>query len=310
MRLYDVTRTSKGRRGSLTRVCVLISHSHLHAQLYVCAVWQDIQDDLVQCMENIRNSRIENERKQVLRTRWRYLEDTLTELSKSPEARDYNISVGDIALMPEIREILDSANEVVLDEALLEEVSAGFSDMIERWKRNVDNQLRELVVKSQPATASSEPESKAPKRKTRARAKAERKPDVLELATTRFHCNSCNQQSRALYYPGVLAHECLRDRQFAADDIFAKLLYEARGRFMEPILCNLDKLTVAQPSAAAEAVIRLCGKDPQVVTAQEMNELDVMLLQKGEKGGKGDNTIRTWRSAVRLLFVSRSMASS
>lgn len=256
---------------------------------------------MVQCIEQVRKDRLANKRMKILQKRWASLRSTLIKLSKCAEARAYDISVGDIAFMPEVRAIVDAADDVAIDAAGLEKE---FSGMIEQWKDTAAIQLRELVTKSRPVPDPPQPEAKRMTRKGKARAQAERKFDVLELATTRFHCNRCNKTSKALYYPGLLAHPCLRDSSCSAkEDVYTQFVF---GKFanMEhrpTVLRRFDVLSVAQPSAAADAVIRLCGKNPDVVTAQEMDALDVMIL-------RGDAMIRTWRSAVRLTFMSRYAA--
>ena len=253
---------------------------------------------MVQCMERIKRDRLRDERAKLRQKRWNSLQPTLIELSRRPEARAYDINVGDIALMPEIREIADAANNAVVNEASLEEVSAKFPDMIERWKDTAAHKLRELVMKSRPVPDPPQPEpAKRITRSGKAKAEAERKLDVLELATTRFHCKRCDG---ALYYPGLLAHACLRDCSCSTrEDVYTQFVFR-RLRNLQThaaILRNFDLLSVAQLSAAATAVIQLCGKDPEVVTANEMNALGVMLL-------RGDANIRAWRSAVCLSFSS------
>ena len=259
---------------------------------------------MIQCMEDVRRDRLKNERRRVLRQRWKSILDTLLELSRRPEARAHDISLGDIALMPEIREIMDAADDVVVDETSLDEVVANFSGMIERWKDTAATQLRKLIMESRPVTDALQRETRRMTRKGKAKAQAEHRPDVLELATTRFHCKRCNEKSKALYYPGLLSHECLRDHSHSEEeDVYKDFVLrqvEDLQVYTMP-LYYFDLLQVAQPSAAAAAVIRLCGKDPEVATAEEMNALNVMLL-------RGDTMIRTWRSAVRVPFLSYYVA--
>ena len=256
---------------------------------------------MVQCIEQARQDRLANERMKILQKRWASVQGTLNKLSKCAEARAYDISIGDIAFMPEVRAIVDAADDVAIDVAGLEEE---FSGMVGRWKDTAAIQLRELVTKSRPVPDTPQPEVKRITRKAKAKAKAERKFDVLELATTRFHCKRCNEKSKALYYPGLLSHECLRDHSYSEkEDVYTQFVFGklAKMERRPTVLRRFDVLSVAQPSAAADAVIRFCGKNPDVVTAEEMDALGVMLL-------RGDAMIRTWRSAVRLPLLSRYTA--
>lgn len=236
-------------------------------------------------MKQAREDRLAREYMEKLRGRWDALHATLKTLLERPEARAYDVGIGEIALMPEIREVADAPDGVLVNEASFAGVHEKFGEMVERWKLSADEQLREIIMQSRP------------KIKGTRKGKAKAVPpgvDVLELATTRFHCSECDNRSMALYYPGVLAHACLRGSpRSESDDLYKRYVY---GRLIMSrpgmaMLCHLEKLTVAEPSEAAKNVIQLCGKDPEVATVEEMNALDVMFVHGGE--------IRTWRNAVR-----------
>lgn len=238
-------------------------------------------------MKRAQEYRLTCEYAQKMQVRWPPLLATVNRLLQRPEAREYGLSIGDIALMPEIREVAGAPDGVQVDEASFAEVHEKFGEMIERWKLNAVDQLREIVLQSRPGLKAMR-NSKA----------AGSKVDVFELATIRFHCSKCDDRSLALYYPGVLAHACLRDERISTkeDDLYKRCVYHRLIRGLrEGMLCDFDKLTVAEPSEAAKKVIRLCGKDPKVATVEEMNALDVMLVHKGE--------IRTWRNAVRVSLA-------
>lgn len=231
------------------------------------------------CIEQAREERLAREYRGRLHGRWDAMYATLKTLSERPEARAYGVSIGEIALMPEFREVADAPGDVLVDEASFAEVHEKFGEMIERWKLNADEQLRQIVMQS--------------RSKVKGTRKGKAMADVLELATVRFHCSGCDNRSVALYYPGLLAHACLRGNPRLGDDLYKRYVC---GRLVMPwpgmaMLCYLKKLTVAEPSEAAKNVIQLCGKDPAVATVEEMNALDVMLVHAGE--------IRTWRNAVR-----------
>lgn len=262
----------------------------LHSRLCLCLriVWRTTGKDLITCMEKAREDRLAYEYLQKLRNRWTSLEVTLTTLLDRPEARAYDVGIGDIAFMPEIREVVDAPDDEFMDESSFAEVHENFGEMVERWKVNATKQLRELVMQSRPR----------PQGSRKAKAKCA-EVDVLKLATTRFHCIICDDRSAALYYPGVLSHSCLRcNCRPKEDDPYKRFVY---GKLKEvggsiAILRHLDRLEVAEVSDAATSVIQLCGKDPKVATVKKMNALGIMLVQGG--------IIRTWRNAVCLLIVS------
>ncbi|EPS95883.1 hypothetical protein FOMPIDRAFT_1053785 [Fomitopsis schrenkii] len=253
-------------------------------------------------MEQALEDRLVRERIHALQGRWAPLEVALNALSNLPEARAYNIGIGDIAVMPEIREIVDVPDDVSVDQASFADVHAKLGDMVERWKTDGATKLRELIMRARPTL--DQPKPKETKRKGKGKAKAQPAVDVLELATTRFHCSYCNDESVALYWPGVLAHACLRGVSYSEDDDAYKrfICQKMMSRqYNTAMLWNLDRLKVAEPSDAAKVVIQLCGKDPEVTTVEEMNALNVMLV-------RGDGEIRTWRNAILFDDTHRHMS--
>ncbi|KZT74591.1 hypothetical protein DAEQUDRAFT_200452 [Daedalea quercina L-15889] len=57
-------------------------------------------------MEQAREDRLAVEYMDMLRGRWDPLKVTLRTLMERPEARTYRLGAGDIALMPEVRDIM------------------------------------------------------------------------------------------------------------------------------------------------------------------------------------------------------------
>ena len=110
-----------------------------------------MQGDLVQCMEKAREVRLVREHAQALQDRWAVLEVYLKALSDLPEARAYGISIGHIALMPEVREVVDVPADVLVDEASFAGVHAKFGDMVERWRMDGATTLRRLIMETRPA---------------------------------------------------------------------------------------------------------------------------------------------------------------
>lgn len=273
--------------------------------MWQCIVWEAIRDEMDECMEQAREDRIVRERIQVLRERWGPLEATLNALSHLPVARAYNIPIGDIALMPEIREIVDVPEDVLVDEDSFVEVYAEFGGMVERWKTDGATILREMIMQLLPKLAHTKPKetkSKETKPKGKAKAKAKAPPDidVLKLAVIRFYCKHCRNESVPLYWPGVLAHACLRcvPPPEEEDDAYTRFICDEirRSPGAAGMFGHLDRLQVVQPSKAAKSVIRLCGKDSDTATAEEMNALNAKL-----KGPDGQS--KTWRDAVCLSYV-------
>ena len=109
-----------------------------------------MRKDMILCMEEARENRLAQEYIEKLRGRWDALRATLKALTERPEARAYDVGIGEIALMPEFQEVADAPDGVLVDEASFAEVHEKFGEMVERWKHNADNQLRELIMQSRP----------------------------------------------------------------------------------------------------------------------------------------------------------------
>lgn len=259
-----------------------------------------MREDVVGCMQEVKKARIQRELRQRLAGRSDALRETLNVLSNLPEARACGLSRADIAVMPEIRDVMCAADSVQVDEESFRAVHENFVDVIEAWKRDAVDKLHKLV-------------NEGPNPKTRSEVKGKSKAvvgDPLELATTKFYCYQCDiDNGNPLFYPGILAHRCLRDdpRVALPDDAYFDFIHEeyvvstprlhnpSEGRFF----VNEDlrvRLRFGPVSQYAKAVITLCGKDPATATALEMDTLDVRLLRV--KNGK--RHVMSWRCAVSI----------
>ncbi|KAI0734936.1 hypothetical protein C8Q72DRAFT_332138 [Fomitopsis betulina] len=259
-------------------------------------VWQTILcSAMIQCMEAARKARLVRERMQVLEKRWAVLKPVLATLIDLPEARAYGITSGDIALMPGIRKIVDVPDDVPVDQASFAGVHAEFSGMVEQWKMDAAIQLRELVMRARHARVQLLTEDNT---QAQAQAQAQLEVDVLELATTKFYCKRCKRKKVGLYWPGVLAHACLRSAIcWKTDDIYKQFVQCKTSIHAGPRSTIFsDDLEVAEPSEAAKSVIQLCGKNPENATVEEMNALNVMLVVRGGD----DSDIGTWRDAIHM----------
>lgn len=118
--------------------------------------------------------------------------------------------------------------------------------------------------------------------------------DPLDLATTLFSCTRCSQT--CLPFPAVLTHKCQRPEFVEWDqDAWEDIVWRRnglRGRLGNPDIGFAVSLALrpCEYSEPAHQIVRLCGMNPLVATAGEMDTLDVRLVQ-------GD-AIMTWRAAV------------
>ncbi|KZT74588.1 hypothetical protein DAEQUDRAFT_200437 [Daedalea quercina L-15889] len=116
-------------------------------------VWQNMCDDMVRLMEQTRKDRVASEYQRKVSRRWNVLKAAVRTLLQRPDARACSLELGDIALMPEVREIMCVPEDIAVDETSFVAVHDQLGDMVERWQRGVCDELRALVVQARGADA-------------------------------------------------------------------------------------------------------------------------------------------------------------
>ncbi|KAH9912711.1 uncharacterized protein B0H18DRAFT_1052651 [Fomitopsis serialis] len=242
--------------------------------------WQNMRGDMVKCMQQTRQERLEHELRYSLPKRWPDLEFALEELVQHSKAQVYCLGLGDIALSPQIRQIMCAPENEEVNFTNFTALRGCMGQVVEEWVSYVSNDLRGLLTPRQ-SGGSAAKLTAADTRNT---------VDPLELATTSFRCLICNHR---LYYPGALAHACLRAPLFQRghDDVYGQFLSKKFKNHGHLLAICFDRLGVSAPSADALKLIELCGMDPKVVTAKEMDALDVRFVRNNED-------VMTWRSAM------------
>ncbi|EPT04642.1 hypothetical protein FOMPIDRAFT_38816, partial [Fomitopsis schrenkii] len=94
----------------------LRQHSQLRlAKPLTDRAWLKIQNDVVACMEKIRNDRLRGGRRVVLGARLRTLQSVVSAARTAPPMRtitdEYKPGVHDLAIMPEVRELIDASDD-------------------------------------------------------------------------------------------------------------------------------------------------------------------------------------------------------
>ena len=196
---------------------------------------------------------------------YRYLEE-------HPDRRIYGFNTADLALTPEVREMMHRPEGAHVDLNALEKK---LDVIVDGWQSRVRDRLYELIGGQMKSGAAEE-------------------VDPLELATTMFRCDKCNET--CLRFPAVLSHKCQRPdymewQQDAWEDIVRRR-NGLRGRLGNPdigfaLSLALSRCKYLEP---AYQIVRLCGMEPAVATSEQMDALDVRLVQ-------GD-VIMTWSAAV------------
>ncbi|KAH9912710.1 uncharacterized protein B0H18DRAFT_1052648 [Fomitopsis serialis] len=260
-------------------------HEHVVvAEKLTDRIWQNIRKDMVKCMQELREERLAFELTQRLSRRWHAMENTLLDLKEHPEVLGYGLRLGDIALMPEIREIMCAPVEVQVNKDSLAALEKKVVMRAKQWDARVRGELRALVDASRSVQVD----------KTSTRAGLRGDVDVLELATTTFHCTSANCHNCGLFYPSLTEHNCLhRDLpQLVKADAYAEYVSKLLAwdwPFEQAISISIR--VSGKPSKLVRQLMELCGKNSETATAKEMDELDVRFM-------RDDGHSMTWRAAM------------
>ncbi|KAH9907126.1 uncharacterized protein B0H18DRAFT_1077967, partial [Fomitopsis serialis] len=223
-------------------------------------VWNNMRGEMVQIVQNIRDAFPELDFTERLHGRSTALYSALEELVECPEAQADELSHTDIALMPEVREIMCAPEGVEVNRDTFIALRKHMGAMVEGRRSRVHDDLRALLTRQRGASeASSESGSGTG-------------VDPLDLATTMF---------RSPYRPGI-------QRQ---SDAYCAFIAQAAWYYSDQLFFHVDLCIVHKPSEEALKLIQLCGKDPKTVTVKEMDALDVRFVVD-------DKTIMTWRAAM------------
>lgn len=247
-------------------------HKHVRvAKKLTDRVWQNAQDELVQCMREIRKEILEHEYVAMLTARWSVLESAGNEMldrffGRRPELMDYGIGFEDLALFKEFRDIMCAPGNEVVDRARFIALEGQLDTLVEKWRTRICKDLRGLLSKY--------------------KIKSPRGVDPLDLATTLFQFTessfTCIEP-----FPNVIAPDALRfPTPKTRRDAYEKFVYWRARADLSLIGTALEPL---KPNDFVRRVIRLCGKDPDTATVKEMDALDVRLVS---------DEIVTWRGAV------------
>ena len=156
--------------------------------IYPSTAWDKIQADVVAFLQQRKDARLRDQRRKLISDRVNSLKTAITAARTAPPKRtienEYKPRFEEIALMPEIRELLLAPNDVVLDPLTLSEIVHPMLPALEeRWRSENTERLRALLDDNET------PEG----------------IDVFDLARSLFRCKECD---RRMYYPVVLSHQC------------------------------------------------------------------------------------------------------
>ena len=260
------------------------------------SAWDGMRAGMERCMKNIRVLRLEHELNERLRARRAVFKDALLALFTHKQHWP-SLRMGDIAFMPEFREVMCAPDDVEVTKDSFDVVAAQMQKYGKELDKRVHNELLGLVSSHVEKKAKSKgvvkDEDAAPKEEKQPSAK------VLSLATTCFRCNLC--QHRGLFYPYVLKHACLRKHPSASQSSDNYGLFAApevsKNWVNEQPIKIVGVLEVREPCYDVAKALKLCGKDAQKVTAKQLDAVPDLRFAVGE------TTVVTWRAMVRCPAV-------
>ncbi|KZT71819.1 hypothetical protein DAEQUDRAFT_687224 [Daedalea quercina L-15889] len=239
--------------------------------------WTKIQNEVVTHMQEIKDTRLRTERRELIYKRLVRLKALLTKVRSAPPKRtaedEYKPKFQDLAMMPEIRELIEAPNEVTDCDAL-QVLLPKLPALEERWRQECRAELMTLLSKSVEAPDGVDP---------------------LELAATVFQCKDC---ARLLQYPVVLSHECrvvspLHEMEAQHGD-YVKCAME----ICDTLPWSVSSITISRYFWRAGRIVRMCGKDPAATTQKEMDEADVRLVYQGSTP---ESVVMSWRRAIKCM---------
>ncbi|KAH9915667.1 uncharacterized protein B0H18DRAFT_1215366 [Fomitopsis serialis] len=249
--------------------------------------WRRIKGEMIDFMQGIRKQRLDHEFNEALAKRWVVFENTANELldeylNGHQEMRTYGLNLADLVRTPEFRDIMCVCTDTQVDKQSFMALRAQMETIVEGWKLRACDALRQMIRHT--AQASMDPGV-----------------DTLKLATTMFECKRCR---RYLVHPNLLAHKCLRSGRapmFAFSNHHG--IYEASARTFFPATFQVrsPNFEVVSPRSARR-IIRICKKDPDTVTAKELDSSDIRLV-------RDDTIIMTWRAVILLYFQPQDLLS-
>ncbi|KAH9927822.1 uncharacterized protein B0H18DRAFT_1002391 [Fomitopsis serialis] len=255
---------------------LLSQHKHVQVakKLTNAVTWQNMKDELAECMEDIREERLEHEYMVLLAKRWPFLKSVATGfldryLGEHPEMLDYGLNIADLALSKEFRDIMCAPADEVVDRSRFLALEGQVDAIVERWRTRVCEELRTACTKH--------------------KLKVLLGVDPLDLATTLFAVNDNPRFSKSRFFPHIVAHSDLRSAlPKSGKDTYEKFVYGLRDVHCYVAPDGLRPLTL--PDRIRD-IIRVCGKDPDVALAADMDALDLRLVNRYE-------AIKTWRRAM------------
>ena len=241
--------------------------------------WLAIRDDVVACMEKIRNDRLRGGWLVVLSARLRTLRSVVSAVRTAPPMRtvadEYKPGVQDLAIMPEVRELLEAPDddEELDEQELADALIPMLPDLERKWQRARRREYRALLAGHLDAVEG---------------------VDVLELAAAVFRCRRCK---RLAQYPVMLAHDC-REIPFMFENpaFFHDDYYRSVAETLDRCPLAVSGFEVPPWSNYFSKLVKLFGMDPEATTLKDLEDADVRIVYRNRDIAVVE--LMTWRRMV------------
>lgn len=236
------------------------------------SAWAKIRDELANFMQEIRNTRLRREHPALLRKNLALLDEAVSKMRATHPSVESDPKFIDYATMPECRALLDAPEEPVdPDGDAFQDLLGGLPRLKARWLAQQEEHLAKMLEAAMggvPASIAGSSQGGCDK--------SEQYTRLLELAVSVFECRRCKMRMGAR---SALGHRCARrpDQPWSLYPVAAGLVF-APGTYLYevwkfyPKLCpwSHECFTVPDPEPL-RGILRACGWDPDVVTADEVD---------------------------------------
>ncbi|TFY56251.1 hypothetical protein EVJ58_g7752 [Rhodofomes roseus] len=268
--------------------------------------WDKIRDEMSSYMQDIKDRRVASERSAVLRDRLKTLSLLITSLrdilGRGP-SMELHPKFADYALMPEFRALVEAPNEETIDWETVTVLLESLPKLNLRWLRQrvlLLGKMLETALGRVSVETDAELERKADSENTRY-------DHLLDLAIAVLECRKCSERMPAL---DAISHRCARGLSWTLAGGASELRYLSQllsvSRGVRPWSIDCFEVPDLEP---IKRTIRACGKDPETVTVDEMDALDVRLAVKGSFV-EGKRKIMTLAAVLRTGHVDETVCES
>lgn len=231
-----------------------------------------IQGEVVACMEKIKRDLLRDERFNLVHKHLRMLSTVVTDVRASRRRTvegEYKPRTQDLAMMPEVRQLVDApASDVIVEKSAFEELGLKLPGLEERWLHERRADLRRALANSNYGGAADG-------------------VDPLELARTLFRCKECDTH---MQYPAALAHDCLAvpvEIMFAPPDKetpFEDYLQWVVDMF-HVMPWDAAKIEASLSMYTLEYLVKTCQEGPRATTRKDMDDASIRLVDDSDPDG-------------------------